>query len=175
MSQVNKDPSSKPGYICTICGLRGTVHRDAIVCIDTLVSKLRTAEESLAELKGRVVSWPAEDLMVVLSELWKTDAFNSFNNLISTVYNQADSISDQDLHDAAVRILDGREKPNLYDIARQVTDEVLGEGTYEEINKSNPNPGVQQAILLQKIKEWYDANYEQEMQGISERAEGEEG
>lgn len=35
---------------------------------------------------------------------------------------------------------------DLYDIARRVTDEVLGEGTYEEINKNNPDPSVQAAI-----------------------------
>lgn len=33
-----------------------------------------------------------------------------------------------------------------YDIALQVTDEVLGEGTYAEINKNNSNPGVRMAI-----------------------------
>jgi hypothetical protein len=37
-------------------------------------------------------------------------------------------------------------KDNLYDIAREVTDEVLGEGTYAAMNKDNPNPGVQAAI-----------------------------
>ncbi|HJS83702.1 MAG TPA: hypothetical protein VJ742_12790 [Nitrososphaera sp.] len=36
---------------------------------------------------------------------------------------------------------------NLYDVARKVTDEVLGEGTYAEVNKNNPNPGVQGAII----------------------------
>jgi len=35
---------------------------------------------------------------------------------------------------------------DLYDIARQVTDEVLGEGTYATINKDHPDPGVQAAI-----------------------------
>lgn len=35
---------------------------------------------------------------------------------------------------------------DLYDIARKVTDEVLGEGTYAEINKDHPDPGVQAAI-----------------------------
>jgi hypothetical protein len=35
---------------------------------------------------------------------------------------------------------------NLYEIARQVTDEVLGEGTYAELNKTNPNPQVQKVI-----------------------------
>lgn len=35
---------------------------------------------------------------------------------------------------------------NLYDIAREVTDEVLGEGTYAQINKNNPDPGVQATI-----------------------------
>ena len=35
---------------------------------------------------------------------------------------------------------------NLYDIARQVTDEVLGEGTYAALNAGNPDPGVQGAI-----------------------------
>lgn len=35
---------------------------------------------------------------------------------------------------------------DLYDIARRVTDEVLGEGTYADLNKGNPDPGVQAAI-----------------------------
>lgn len=35
---------------------------------------------------------------------------------------------------------------DLYDIARRVTDEVLGAGTYAEVNKGNPDPGVQAAI-----------------------------
>lgn len=35
---------------------------------------------------------------------------------------------------------------DLYDVARQVTDEVLGEGTYDEINSGNPDPGVRAAI-----------------------------
>lgn len=34
----------------------------------------------------------------------------------------------------------------LYDIARNVTDEVMGEGTYAEINGGNPDPGVQATI-----------------------------
>lgn len=35
---------------------------------------------------------------------------------------------------------------NLYDIAKQVTDEVCGEGTYASVNRDNPDPGVQAAI-----------------------------
>lgn len=35
---------------------------------------------------------------------------------------------------------------SLYDIARQVTDEVLGDGAYAEVNKNHPDPGVQRAI-----------------------------
>lgn len=35
---------------------------------------------------------------------------------------------------------------SLYDVARHVTDEVLGEGAYAEVNASNPDPGVQAAI-----------------------------
>jgi hypothetical protein len=35
---------------------------------------------------------------------------------------------------------------DLYDIARQITDEVLGEGTYADLNRGNPDPGVQAAI-----------------------------
>jgi len=34
----------------------------------------------------------------------------------------------------------------LYDVARQVTDEVFGEGAYAELNGSNPHPAVQAAI-----------------------------
>lgn len=34
----------------------------------------------------------------------------------------------------------------MYDIARRVTDEVLGEGTYADLNKGNPDPEVQAAI-----------------------------
>lgn len=35
---------------------------------------------------------------------------------------------------------------SMYDIARQVTDEVLGEGTYASLNANHPDPGVQMAI-----------------------------
>lgn len=35
---------------------------------------------------------------------------------------------------------------DLYDVARQVTDEVMGAGTYAEVNKGNPDPRVQAAI-----------------------------
>jgi hypothetical protein len=35
---------------------------------------------------------------------------------------------------------------DMYDIARRVTDEVLGEGTYADLNRGNPDPGVQAAI-----------------------------
>lgn len=35
---------------------------------------------------------------------------------------------------------------DLYDIALQITDEVLGPGTYATINARNPDPGVQAAI-----------------------------
>lgn len=35
---------------------------------------------------------------------------------------------------------------DLYDVAREVTDEVLGKGTYADMNRTNPNPGVQAAI-----------------------------
>jgi hypothetical protein len=34
----------------------------------------------------------------------------------------------------------------LYDVARQITDEILGEGGYAEINHGNPDPRVQAAI-----------------------------
>jgi DNA modification methylase len=35
---------------------------------------------------------------------------------------------------------------NLYDVALQVTDEVLGKGSYAELNKNHPDPKVQEAI-----------------------------
>lgn len=35
---------------------------------------------------------------------------------------------------------------NLYDIAREVTDEVLGEGTYARLNAGHPDPEVQATI-----------------------------
>lgn len=35
---------------------------------------------------------------------------------------------------------------DLYDVALQITDEVLGPGTYAEHNTGNPDPGVQAAI-----------------------------
>lgn len=35
---------------------------------------------------------------------------------------------------------------DMYDLARQVTDEVFGEGAYADLNKNNPDPGVQRAI-----------------------------
>lgn len=34
----------------------------------------------------------------------------------------------------------------LYDVAREVTDEALGDGTYATLNSGNPDPGVQAAI-----------------------------
>lgn len=34
----------------------------------------------------------------------------------------------------------------MYDIALEVTDEVLGAGTYAEMNRGNNTPGVQAAI-----------------------------
>lgn len=43
---------------------------------------------------------------------------------------------------------------DLYDIARQVTDEVLGTGTYAEVNAGNPNPGVQAAIQRAPKQRW---------------------
>lgn len=39
---------------------------------------------------------------------------------------------------------------NLYEIAKQVTDEVLGEGTYDKINKGNLDPNVQKVINKKK-------------------------
>jgi hypothetical protein len=35
---------------------------------------------------------------------------------------------------------------DLYDIARIITDAALGEGTYADLNRDNPDPGVQAAI-----------------------------
>lgn len=35
---------------------------------------------------------------------------------------------------------------NMYDIAREVTDNVLGIGTYAQTNAGNPDPRVQAAI-----------------------------
>ena len=35
---------------------------------------------------------------------------------------------------------------NMYDIARHITDDVFGEGTYAEMNKNHPDPGVQGTI-----------------------------
>lgn len=40
---------------------------------------------------------------------------------------------------------------NPYDMALQVTDGALGEGTYAEINKNHPDPGVQAAIKRAKL------------------------
>jgi hypothetical protein len=34
----------------------------------------------------------------------------------------------------------------LYDVALQITDEVLGEGSYAQINRSNPDPKIQAAL-----------------------------
>ena len=34
----------------------------------------------------------------------------------------------------------------LYDLAREITDEFFGEGTYAEMNENHPDPGVQRAI-----------------------------
>lgn len=35
---------------------------------------------------------------------------------------------------------------DLYDVAREVTDSVFGEGAYAEMNGGNPDPGVQASI-----------------------------
>lgn len=35
---------------------------------------------------------------------------------------------------------------SMYDIARKITDDVMGEGSYENLNKGNPDPEVQAAI-----------------------------
>jgi hypothetical protein len=35
---------------------------------------------------------------------------------------------------------------DLFDIALQVTDEVLGDGTYAEVNRGGHRPGARQAI-----------------------------
>lgn len=35
---------------------------------------------------------------------------------------------------------------DLYDAALAATDDVLGEGTYAELNKGTPDPGARQAI-----------------------------
>jgi hypothetical protein len=44
-------------------------------------------------------------------------------------------------------------KDPLYDVAREVTDEVLGAGTYAEVNAGSLNPGVQAAIA-QSSRQW---------------------
>ena len=49
-------------------------------------------------------------------------------------------------HRGKHRIEWSAEEPNLYDVARKVTDEVLGEGTYAGLNSGNPDPNVQAAI-----------------------------
>lgn len=41
---------------------------------------------------------------------------------------------------------------DLYDVALAVTDEVMGKGTYAEVNKNHPNPGVQAAITRAEVK-----------------------
>lgn len=45
---------------------------------------------------------------------------------------------------------------DMYDIALRVTDEVLGEGTYADLNKGNPDPGVQAAIERAEHREGTD-------------------
>lgn len=45
---------------------------------------------------------------------------------------------------------------NLYDIARQVTDEVFGAGTYADMNTNNPSPGAQAAIARSTDAELLD-------------------
>ena len=35
---------------------------------------------------------------------------------------------------------------DLYDVAREVTDKTLGDGTYAQINEDHPDPGVQATI-----------------------------
>jgi len=57
---------------------------------------------------------------------------------------------------------------DLYDIAREVTDEVFGEGAYAEINKDNPDPGVQAAIQRgPKVPEAKDESQEGKAEGGS--------
>lgn len=48
---------------------------------------------------------------------------------------------------------DARGDSHLYDIARQVTDEVLGEGTYASLNAGHPDPGVQAAIRRSEMNQ----------------------
>jgi hypothetical protein len=43
--------------------------------------------------------------------------------------------------------------PRLYDIAREVTDDVFGKGAYEDINRDSPDPQVQAAIKRGKARE----------------------
>lgn len=49
---------------------------------------------------------------------------------------------------------------NLYDIAREVTDEVLGKGTYAGVNGGNPNPNPQfrKAVRDSCQHEYIDSN-----------------
>jgi hypothetical protein len=39
----------------------------------------------------------------------------------------------------------------LYDLALKVTDGALGKGTYADLNRGNPDPGVQAAIKRAEI------------------------
>jgi hypothetical protein len=63
---------------------------------------------------------------------------------------------------------------DLYDVARQVTDEVMGEGTYAESNAGNPDPGVQAAIEraarpepTYKLTVTYALGHDQEHPGLT--------
>ena len=49
-------------------------------------------------------------------------------------------------YDCATYPYDVQPVTSLYDVARKVTDEVMGEGTYAEINAGNSDPRVQRAI-----------------------------
>ncbi len=41
---------------------------------------------------------------------------------------------------------------DLYRIAQEVTDEVLGKKTYAQVNKGNADPNVQQAIRKSQLE-----------------------
>jgi hypothetical protein len=60
-----------------------------------------------------------------------------------------------------------------YDFARQITDEIWGEGTYAEMHKNNPDPGVQKAIqgtpaICTHCGAVWDKNHEEGRCGVSE-------
>lgn len=73
-----------------------------------------------------------------------------------TVTIAQDFIDHVDLPDAPFAVSGFRRpgpEPTVFDVALQVTDEILGAGTYARINEHHPDPGVQAATTTTAAQE----------------------